>query len=307
MPVKIPEALPAYKTLMSENVFVISYERALHQDIRPLRIVVVNLMPTKITTETQLLRCLSNSPLQIEVEFLKMATHESKNTSKEHLDAFYKSFDEIKNNRYDGMIITGAPVENMDFDEVDYWQELCEIIDWSKTNVYSTMFICWAAQAGLNYLYGIPKYRLDHKRFGVYRHRLQVKNDPIVNGFDDIFYAPHSRHTEIRRSDVERVSALQILAESDEAGLYLINDPAERRVFVTGHPEYDATTLSDEYFRDIAKGLPIDIPKNYFPDDDPINSPNVRWRSHANILYTNWLNYYVYQMVPYDIEKIGRL
>ncbi|MBR0144362.1 MAG: homoserine O-succinyltransferase [Clostridia bacterium] len=304
MPVKIPDTLPAFKTLSDERVFVMSEERALHQDIRPLKIAIVNLMPTKIATETQILRCLSNTPLQIEPDFIMTASHVSKNTSEEHLNAFYKTMDEVEDTLYDGMIVTGAPVEQIDFRDVDYWEELCRIFAWSETNVYSTIFICWAAQAGLNYFYGVPKYPLPEKRFGVFRHRILAEREPLLRGFDDFFYAPHSRHTEIRREDVEKVPSLRILAESDEAGVYLLNDRKARRVFVTGHPEYDADTLAKEYFRDKEKGLPIHVPVNYFPEDDPAKKPMVRWRSHANLLYTNWLNYYVYQEVPFNIRHI---
>ncbi|MBE7000161.1 MAG: homoserine O-succinyltransferase [Clostridia bacterium] len=306
MPVKIPAALPAYQTLSNENVFVMSLKRASQQDIRPLRVIILNLMPTKIATETQILRCLSNTPLQIEVDFLQTVSHTSKNTAQEHLDAFYKEFSEIRTNYYDGMIITGAPVEQMDFDEVDYWSELCEILDWTRTHVYSTMFICWAAQAGLNYFYGVPKHKLPEKRFGVYRHDVLVKGESLLRGYDDIFYAPHSRHTEVYREDIEKVANLEILAESAEAGVYLLQDKENRRVFVTGHPEYDIETLATEYFRDLDKGLPISIPKNYFPDDDPTKAPVVRWRSHGTMLYTNWLNYYVYEEVPFDLEDTAK-
>lgn len=304
MPVKIPDTLPAFRTLSDERVFVMSEERALHQDIRPLKIAIVNLMPTKIATETQILRCLSNTPLQIEPDFIMTASHVSKNTSEEHLNAFYKTMEEVGDTLYDGMIVTGAPVEQIDFRDVDYWDELCRIFEWSRTNVYSTMFICWAAQAALNYFYGIPKYPLPEKRFGVFRHRILAEREPLLRGFDDFFYAPHSRHTEIRRADVEKVPDLRILAESDDAGVYLLHDRKARRVFVTGHPEYDADTLAKEYFRDRDKGLPIHVPVNYFPDNDPEKAPMVRWRSHANLLYTNWLNYYVYQEVPYNIRHI---
>jgi len=263
-------------------------------------------MPTKITTETQLLRCLSNSPLQIEVEFLKMATHESKNTSKEHLDAFYKSFDEIKNNRYDGMIITGAPVEQMDFEQVDYWQELCEIMEWSKTHVHSTLHICWGAQAALYYHYGINKHPLDNKLFGVYPHTVEQKNTILFRGFDDVFMAPHSRHTTVFRKDIEPVKELKILASSNEAGVYALKNKSGSQIFVFGHAEYEGDTLLREYQRDKNAGLPISVPVNYFPDNDDSKPPVVSWRSHANLLFYNWLNYFVYQTTPYDITKIKK-
>ena len=304
MPIKIPDGLPAADILRDENIFVMHELRALHQDIRPLKIAVLNLMPTKITTETQLVRLLSNSSLQIDLTLLRVENHISKNTSEEHMEAFYKDFSAVKGEKFDGLIVTGAPVENLDFREVDYWSELCGIFEWAKKNVFSTIFICWAAQAGLNYFYGVPKYPLPEKRFGVFRHRILAEREPLLRGFDDFFYAPHSRHTEIRREDVEKVPSLRILAESDEAGVYLLNDRKARRIFVTGHPEYDADTLAKEYFRDKEKGLPIHVPVNYFPEDDPAKKPMVRWRSHANLLYTNWLNYYVYQEVPFNIRHI---
>lgn len=281
-----------------------SETKAMHQDIRPLKIVIVNLMPTKITTETQLLRLLSNSPLQIEIDFLQMNSHNSKNTPVEHLAEFYKTFEEIENSRYDGMIITGAPVENYEFEDVDYWDELVKIMDWSTTHVTSTLHICWAALAGLYYHYGVPKYNLDEKCFGVYRHRIRRKTAKLIRGFDNMFYAPHSRHSEVRRSDIEKVPELEILAESKEAGVYIVTTKGGRRIFVTGHSEYDADTLKGEYFRDLEKGINPKIPCNYFPKDDPTKRPIVRWRSHANLLFSNWLNYFVYQITPYDIESI---
>lgn len=304
MPVKIPDNLPAREILESENIFVMGWDRALHQDIRPLRIAILNIMPTKIHTETQLLRLIGNSPLQVEVTLFHPASHISKNTTEEHLKTFYHTFDEISDERFDGLIITGAPVELLEFEEVDYWQELTDIIEWGKTNVFSTFYMCWAAQAGLYYQFGIPKYPLPAKMFGVFPHYVVRKHEKLLRGFDDIFLAPHSRHTEIRRSDVERVPELKILAESPEAGLYIIATRDDRQVFVTGHSEYDPLTLQAEYERDVKKGLPIAIPKNYYPDDDPTKPPIVRWRSHANLLYTNWLNYYVYQETPYDLRRL---
>lgn len=304
MPIKIPDKLPATQQLRKENIFVMSETKAMHQDIRPLKIVIVNLMPTKITTETQLLRLLSNSPLQVEIDFLQMESHSSKNTSTEHLKTFYKSFDEIKDWRYDGMIITGAPVENMPFEEVDYWSEIVKIMDWSTTHVTSTLHICWGALAGLYYHYGVPKYSLSEKCSGVFRHKVRRSTSKLVRGFDNIFYAPHSRNSEVRREDIEKNPELEILAESKEAGVYLVTTKGGRRIFVTGHSEYDATTLKDEYFRDFDKGLNPKIPCNYFPKNDPSKRPIVRWRSHAYLLFSNWLNYFVYQITPYDIKTI---
>ena len=304
MPIKIPDKLPATKQLNKENIFVMTEKKAMHQDIRPLKLVLVNLMPTKITTETQLMRLLSNSPLQVEIDLLQMDSHMSKNTPAEHLAAFYKRFDEIKNSKYDGMIITGAPVENLDFDEVDYWDELVKIMDWSTTHVTSTLHICWAAMAGLYYHYGIPKYPLKEKCFGVFEHRVNRKTSKLVRGFDNVFYAPHSRHTEVRSDDIKKVKELEILAESDEAGVYIITTKGGRRIFVTGHSEYDADTLKNEYIRDLEAGKKPNIPKHYFPDDNPSKKPLVRWRSHASLLFSNWLNYFVYQITPYDIDSI---
>ncbi|MBQ8636403.1 MAG: homoserine O-succinyltransferase [Clostridia bacterium] len=304
MPIRVPDKLPATKQLRNENVFVMTETRAMHQDIRPLKIAIVNLMPTKITTETQLLRLLSNSPLQAEIDLISMKSHESKNTSAEHLEAFYKSFDDIKDQKYDGMIITGAPVENLDFKEVDYWDELVEIMEWTKTHVTSTLHICWAAQAGLYYHYGIPKYSLSKKLSGVYSHRVNRRTAKLVRGFDNEFYAPHSRYTEVRAEDIKKVKELEILSESDEAGVYIVFTKGGRRIFVTGHSEYDADTLLNEYIRDVEKGINPEIPKNYFPNDNPNKKPIVRWRSHANLLFTNWLNYFVYQITPYDIDSI---
>ncbi len=305
MPLIIPRALPAYTALGQENVFVMHQERAQTQEIRPLRIVVLNLMPTKIATETQLARMLANSPLQVEVTFLHTATHQAGHVSGEHLDAFYKTFDEIKDQRFDGMIITGAPVELMEFEEVDYWPELCRIMEFTKTNVYSTLHVCWGAQAALYYHFGIQKEKLPHKMFGVFPHRVVRPNNPLVRGFDEIFYAPHSRHTGVNRTDIDNCSALRILAESDEAGPYLMSTDSGRQIFVTGHPEYEQYTLNTEYWRDRNKGLDIQVPRHYYPNDDLTLAPVFRWRSHAFLLYTNWLNYYVYQNTPYDLQDLA--
>lgn len=304
MPIRVPDRLPATRQLRGENIFVMSEKKAMHQDIRPLKIAIVNLMPTKITTETQLLRLLSNSPLQVEVDFITMNSHQSKNTPPEHLAEFYKTFDEIRKSKYDGMIITGAPVENLDFGEVDYWAELQEIMEWTKTHVTSTLHICWAAQAGLYYHYGVPKHALPQKCSGVFRHRVNRRTAKLVRGFDNEFYAPHSRYTEVRAEDIKKVKELEILAESEEAGVYIVFTKGGRRIFVTGHSEYDANTLKDEYFRDVEKGLHPAIPAHYFQNDDPSKPPVVRWRSHANLLFSNWLNYFVYQITPYDIDSI---
>lgn len=304
MPIKIPNELPATQTLQRENIFVMTETRAITQDIRPLKIAILNLMPTKIVTETQLARLLGNTPLQVEVELVHTTTHESKNTSKEHLISFYKSFDEIKNQKFDGLIITGAPVEQMEFEQVEYWDELCRIMEWSKTNVNSTFHICWGAQAGLYYHYGIKKYPLEKKLFGVFPHKVEYKNSILMRGFDDTFMVPHSRHTTVHREDIEKVPELKIAASSEEAGVYAIFTPEGRQIFITGHSEYDPDTLKNEYLRDKNQGLPIDIPKNYFPDDDDTKEPISTWRSHANLLYSNWLNYFVYQTTPYDIKTI---
>jgi homoserine O-succinyltransferase/O-acetyltransferase len=304
MPVKIPTTLPARATLQRENIFIMDEERAIHQDIRPLRVAILNLMPTKIATETQLLRLLSNSALQVEVTLLHTATHESRNTDAEHLLNHYLTFRDVEPEKFDGLIITGAPVEQMPFRDVEYWDELTGIMHWAETNIESTLYICWGAQAGLYHRYGIPKYDLPHKMFGVYEHRVLAQTESLLRGFDDIFLAPHSRHTEIRRRDVEQVDQLNILAESDEAGLYLLGTKDGRHIFVTGHSEYDPLTLKGEYDRDVNKGLPIHVPKNYYPDDNPAQTPRVRWRGHANLLFSNWLNYYVYQVTPYDVNKI---
>ena len=304
MPIKIPVGLPAGATLEGENIFVMNEFRAEHQDIRPLKIAALNLMPTKITTETQLIRLLSNSSLQIEFTLLQTATHRSTHTPAEHMAAFYKNFDDIRSQNFDGLIITGAPVENLDFDEVNYWDELCEIMEWSRNHVFSTLHICWAAQAGLNFHYGIPKYPLRKKLFGVFEHYALLPNHPIVRGFDEYFLAPHSRHTEVRESDIAEVPELEVVAKSDLAGAYIIAARDSRMLFVTGHSEYDYDTLANEYFRDKAKGLDIDLPYNYFPGDNPsVKPPNV-WRGHANLLFSNWLNYFVYQNTPYNLEEL---
>ncbi len=304
MPIKIPNDLPAVKTLNDENIFVMTETRAITQDIRPLKILLLNLMPKKIETETQLSRLLGNSPLQVDLELIHTKSHKSKNTSAEHLFAFYKTFDDIKERTFDGMIITGAPVELMEFEEVEYWEELCEIMEWSKTHVTSTFHICWGAQAGLYYHYGIKKIPLEKKLFGVFAHRPDYKRSILLRGFDDVFMVPHSRHTTVAAEDIKKVPELRILASSDEAGVYAVSTDKGRQIFITGHSEYDADTLKNEYFRDLEAGRPIDIPKNYFPGDDPAKPPLVTWRSHASLLYSNWLNYFVYQTTPYDINEI---
>lgn len=305
MPIKIPDNLPATQILHDENIFVMGNLRAVHQDIRPLQIGILNLMPTKIATETQLLRLLSNSALQVEITLVRTGTHVSKNTPEEHLLNFYTTFDQIENRRFDGFIITGAPVEHIPFEAVDYWDELTTILDWSRTHVFSTFNICWGAQASLYHRYGIPKYPLKAKMFGIFPHTLQVRNLPLLRGFDDVFYAPHSRHTEIRREDILKVPELELLAESEEAGVYLLMSRDGRQIFVTGHSEYDPVTLKTEYDRDVNLGRPINIPSNYFPSDNPQLPPIVRWRGHANLLFSNWLNYYVYQETPYDLSELG--
>jgi homoserine O-succinyltransferase len=304
MPVKVPNTLPARAVLESENVFVMGEERAAHQDIRPLQVAILNLMPTKIATETQILRLLGNSPLQVDVTLLHTATHEARNTDAEHLVNHYGVFDEICEQKFDGLIITGAPVEKLEFEEVDYWPELVRIMDWAETNVESTFYICWGAQAGLYHRYGIPKYPLPAKMFGVFEHKTLLPTEKLLRGFDDTFLAPHSRHTEIRRADLEGVPNLQIMAESDKAGVYMVGTKDGRHIFITGHSEYDPLTLKGEYERDVNKGLPINIPDNYFPDNDPSRLPRVLWRGHANLLYANWLNYYVYQVTPFDTGQI---
>jgi homoserine O-succinyltransferase/O-acetyltransferase len=304
MPIKIPDNLPAVEILNSENIFVMPDDRAFHQDIRPLRIAILNLMPTKIVTETQILRLLGNSPLQVEIVFLHPVSHISKNTPEEHLVRFYSSFEDVKHQKFDGLIITGAPVEHLEFEEVNYWEELKEIMDWSLHNVFSTFHICWGAQAGLYHHYGIPKYPLPSKMFGVFPHNVEKKNTKLLQGFDDIFHAPHSRHTEVRRDDIMKVAELEILSESEEAGIYIVASKNGRQIFVTGHSEYDPLTLKAEYDRDAAKGLDIPVPRNYFPGDDPTKHPIVRWRGHSNLLYVNWLNYFVYQLTPFNLEEI---
>ena len=306
MPIRIPNDLPAAAALQQENIFVMPQNRALSQDIRPLEIVLLNLMPTKIATETQLTRVLGNTPLQVHLELMHTSTHISKNTSHEHLLTFYETFEELKHRKFDGMVITGAPVENMPFEDVDYWPELCEIMEWSKTNVHSTFHICWGAQAGLYYHYGIPKYPLDEKLFGVFEHTADYKRSILLRGFDDIFWAPHSRHTTVKREDIMNISDLKILASSEKAGIYALMSDKGRQIFVTGHSEYDADTLKNEYLRDKNLGLPIHVPENYFPGDDDTKDPIVRWRGHGNLLFSNWLNYFVYQTTPYDIMDIGR-
>ena len=304
MPIKIPDDLPATSILENENVFVMKEGRAYSQDIRPLRILLLNLMPTKIVTETQLLRLLGNSPLQVEVDFLYTATYAPVNTSQEHLFKFYATFDEVKHNKYDGMIITGAPIEQIPFEQVAYWPELCEIMEWTKTQVFSTLHICWGAQAGLYYHYGIPKYTLPQKMFGVFPHKLRSDTqEKLFRGFDDVFYVPHSRHTELRHADIEQHPQLAILSESEESGVYAVVDEERRNFFITGHLEYDPLTLKAEFDRDVSQGLPIQIPVNYYPENDPTRSPVVIWRSAANLFFTNWLNYYVYQETPFDFTK----
>ncbi len=304
MPINIPLGLPAAEILTNENIFVMSEERATHQDIRPLRIAIVNLMPTKIATETQLLRLLGNTPLQVTVTLLRAASYTSRNTSEEHLATFYQTFDDVQDQRFDGLIITGAPVEHLAFEDVDYWQELTRIMDWSLTHVYSTLHICWGAQAALYHHYGIPKYPLSAKQFGVFAHRVTRRNTMLLRGFDDVFYAPHSRHTEVRREDIDRVGELEILAESDEAGVYIVKAKDKRHIYVTGHSEYDPLTLKGEYDRDVARGLDIAVPSNYFEHDDPTRAPTVTWRAHSNLLFANWLNYHVYQETPFNIDAI---
>jgi len=304
MPIKIPNDLPATEVLHEENIFVITETRALTQDIRPLKILLLNLMPTKIVTETQFSRLLGNTPLQVELEFLQTATHKSTHTDSQHLINFYQTFDEIKHKKYDGMIITGAPVENMEFEEVNYWDELCEIMEWSKTHVTSTFHICWGAQAGLYYHYGIKKHPLPEKMFGIFEHEVDYKKSILFRGFDDKFMVPHSRHTTVLREDIEKVPELKILSSSKKAGVYVVSTDKGRQIFVTGHSEYDADTLQKEYLRDKNAGLPIHVPENYFEDDDDTKEPIVSWRSHANLLYSNWLNYFVYQTTPYNIDEI---
>lgn len=304
MPIKIDNQLPARHSLELENIFVMPENRAMTQDIRPLHIIILNLMPTKVETETQILRLLSNSPLQVDVELLQVKSHVAKNVSQEHMLKFYKTFDDVKNRKFDGMIVTGAPVEMMPFEEVDYWDELCEIFDWAKTNVYSTYNICWGAQAALYYKYGVPKHMLDEKLFGVFEHRPLDLYHPLLRGFSDIYYVPHSRHTETRREDIAEVKDLQILSYSDKAGVHLISDMACRNFFCTGHSEYDSDTLAKEYFRDLKKGMNIKMPYNYFPDNDPRKTPPITWRGVGSLLFQNWLNYFVYQRTPYDLNSL---
>ena len=304
MPLIIPNRLPAGETLKKENIFTMRKARAQTQDIRPLRIVIVNLMPTKIATETQLARVLANSPLQVELTLVHMDSHEAKNISQSHLDSFYKTIDEVKHEKFDGMILTGAPVEQIPFEDVDYWNELTEIMEWSKTNVYSTDHICWGAQAALYYHYGVPKYPVDKKVFGIFEQKVVRPLNPLMRGFDEVFFAPHSRHTTIKKEDVLKHKDLRILAESPESGVHILSNENGRMIFILGHQEYDKETLGIEYFRDVDKGLPIDVPKNYFKNDDPAKEPIFRWRAHASLLFTNWLNYYVYQETPFDLESL---
>ncbi len=306
VPIQIPNDLPAAGILQQENIFIMNEDRAVTQDIRPLEIVVLNLMPTKIATETQLSRLLGNTPLQVRLELMHTKSHISKNTAQEHLLTFYKSFDELKDRKFDGMVITGAPVELMDFEEVDYWPELCQIMEWSKTHVHSTFHICWGAQAGLYYHYGIPKYKMEEKLFGIFEHGKDYPRSILLRGFDDSFWVPHSRYTTILREDIEKVPGLKILSSSKEAGVYLVMNKNGHQIFATGHSEYDPDTLEKEYLRDKKLGLPISVPDNYYPNDDDTQAPIVRWRGHANLLFSNWLNYLVYQTTPYDIKNIGK-
>ena len=305
MPIKIPNDLPAVKTLQDENIFVMTETRAMSQDIRPLRILILNLMPKKIETETQLSRLLGNTPLQVDLTLIRTSTHQSKNTPEEHLLAFYKTFEDVKEQYFDGMIITGAPVEHMEFEEVEYWEELCAIMEWTKTHVHSTFHICWGAQAALYYHFGVQKIPLPEKMFGVFPHTVEYKKSILFRGFDDIFYVPHSRHTSVRREDIEQHRELRILASSEQAGIYAVSTKHGKQIFITGHSEYDALTLQAEYLRDVSQGKPIRVPDNYYPDDDPNQAPIVRWRAHANLIYSNWLNYFVYQTTPYDVQKIS--
>ena len=306
MPIQIPNDLPAAGILQQENIFVMTHNRAQTQDIRPLEIVLLNLMPTKVATETQFSRLLGNTPLQVRLELMHTSTHQAKNVSQDHLLSFYKSFDELKHRKFDGMVITGAPVEQLDFEDVDYWEELAQIMEWSKTNVHSTFHICWGAQAGLYYHYGIPKHPLPQKLFGVYPHQAEYKKSILMRGFDDIFWAPHSRHTTVLREDIQAVPELKILASSEEAGVYALMSKGGRQIFVTGHSEYDPLTLKAEYDRDKNLGLPIQPPANYFPGNDDTKDPIVLWRGHANLLFSNWLNYFVYQTTPFDLLSIGQ-
>ena len=304
MPIRIHHELPAYKSLQNEKIFVMSKERAEHNDIRPLKIIILNIMPKKIETETQLMRLLSNTPLQVDIELLNLASHISKNTPENHLSNFYTTFENVKNNKYDGMIITGAPVEQLEFEEVDYWEEICSIMEWSKFNVFSTLHICWGAQAGLYYHFGIQKKLLPKKLFGVFEHKIEYNNSQLLKGFDDIFMVPHSRHTTIERSNIESDENLQILASSDDAGVYIVANKNGRQYFITGHSEYDRNTLAEEYLRDIEKGLEIDVPCNYFPENNPEKEPHFSWGCHANLMFSNWLNYCIYQSTPYDLSEL---
>ena len=304
MPIRISSELPAFKTLGEENIFVMSKERAEHQDIRPLKVAIVNIMPKKIETESQLMRLLSNTPLQVDIDLLQMASHVSRNTSHKHLEAFYKTFDEVKEDRYDGMIVTGAPVELLEYEEVDYWDEITQIFEWSKTHVYSTLYICWAAQAGLYYHFGVPKYTLPQKMFGIFPHRVEKENVQLLRGFDDVFNVPHSRNTEVRREDIEKVSQLEILTYSEISGVHIVANKNGRQYFITGHSEYDRDTIASEYFRDLKKGIDIQLPYNYFPDNDPEKEPLFSWRCAANLMFSNWLNYCVYQRTPYNLDEL---
>ncbi|WP_281527351.1 homoserine O-acetyltransferase MetA [Ruminococcus champanellensis] len=305
MPIRISQDLPAYQILQNENIFVMTHDRAEQQDIRPLKILILNIMPKKIETETQILRLLSNTPLQVDIELMHVASHVSKNTSLSHLETFYTTFGEIKDKHYDGMIITGAPVEHLPYDQVDYWDEICQIMEWSKTHVFSTLHICWAAQAGLYYHFGIPKYPLAQKMFGIFPHVVEVEHSLLLKGFDECFYVPHSRNTEIRRADIEQVSQLEILTSSPMSGVHIVANKNGRQYFITGHSEYDRDTIAQEYFRDRDKGIDIQIPYHYFPEDDPTRTPRVTWRCHANLMFSNWLNYCVYQRTPYNLDELS--
>ncbi|CDD53249.1 MULTISPECIES: homoserine O-acetyltransferase MetA [Ruminococcus] len=305
MPIRISQDLPAYQILQNENIFVMTHDRAEQQDIRPLKILILNIMPKKIETETQILRLLSNTPLQVDIELMHVASHVSKNTSLSHLETFYTTFGEIKDKHYDGMIITGAPVEHLPYEQVDYWDEICQIMEWSKTHVFSTLHICWAAQAGLYYHFGIPKYPLAQKMFGIFPHVVEVEHSLLLKGFDECFYVPHSRNTEIRRADIEQVSQLEILTSSPMSGVHIVANKNGRQYFITGHSEYDRDTIAQEYFRDRDKGIDIQIPYHYFPEDDPTRTPRVTWRCHANLMFSNWLNYCVYQRTPYNLDELS--
>lgn len=305
MPIRISQDLPAYQILQNENIFVMTHDRAEQQDIRPLKILILNIMPKKIETETQILRLLSNTPLQVDIELMHVASHVSKNTSLSHLETFYTTFGEIRDKHYDGMIITGAPVEHLPYEQVDYWDEICQIMEWSKTHVFSTLHICWAAQAGLYYHFGIPKYPLAQKMFGIFPHVVEVEHSLLLKGFDECFYVPHSRNTEIRRADIEQVSQLEILTSSPMSGVHIVANKNGRQYFITGHSEYDRDTIAQEYFRDRDKGIDIQIPYHYFPEDDPTRTPRVTWRCHANLMFSNWLNYCVYQRTPYNLDELS--